>query len=52
MTQLLLKEDCTVTIAHSKSKNLKNLCKQAAIVIAAVGRAQLVKGAVGLNKEQ
>jgi len=44
MTQLLLKEDCTVTIAHSKSKNLKNLCKKADIVIAAVGRAQLVKG--------
>lgn len=44
MTQLLLKEDCTVTIAHSKTKNLKHLCRQAAIVIAAVGRAKLVKG--------
>ncbi len=47
MTQLLLKEDCTVTIAHSKTKNLKHLCRQAAIVIAAVGRAQLVKGELG-----
>jgi len=44
MTQLLLKEDCTVTIAHSKTKNLKHLCRQAAIIIAAIGRAKLVKG--------
>jgi methylenetetrahydrofolate dehydrogenase (NADP+)/methenyltetrahydrofolate cyclohydrolase len=44
MTQLLLKEDCTVTIGHSKTKNLKELCKKADIVVAAVGRANLVKG--------
>jgi len=44
MTQLLLKEDCTVTIAHSRTKNLKHLCRQAAIIIAAIGRAKLVKG--------
>jgi len=44
MAQLLLKEDCTVTIGHSKTKNLKALCKKADIVVAAVGRANLVKG--------
>jgi len=44
MTQLLLKEDCTVTIAHSRTKNLKHLCRQAAIIIVAIGRAKLVKG--------
>jgi len=44
MVQLLLKEDCTVTIGHSKTKNLKELCKKADIVVAAVGRANLVKG--------
>lgn len=44
MAQLLLKEDCTVTIGHSKTKNLKELCKKADIVVAAVGRANLVKG--------
>ncbi|MEY4342244.1 MAG: hypothetical protein RL736_34 [Pseudomonadota bacterium] len=43
MAQLLLKEDCTVTIGHSKTKNLKELCKKADIVVAAVGRANLVK---------
>jgi methylenetetrahydrofolate dehydrogenase (NADP+)/methenyltetrahydrofolate cyclohydrolase len=44
MVQLLLKEDCTVTIGHSKTKNLKELCKKADIVIVAAGRANLVKG--------
>jgi len=44
MTQLLLKEDCTVTIGHSKTKNLKELCRKADIVVAAVGKANLVKG--------
>jgi len=43
MAQLLLKEDCTVAIGHSKTKNLKELCKKADIVVAAVGRANLVK---------
>ena len=42
--QLLLKEDCTVTIGHSKTKNLKELCKKADIVVVAAGRANLVKG--------
>jgi len=43
MAQLLLKENCTVTIAHSKTKNLKEECLKADILIAAVGVANLVK---------
>ena len=43
MTQLLLKENCTVTITHSKTKDLKAECKRADIIIAAVGRPKLVK---------
>ena len=44
MAQLLIKESCTVTIAHSKTKNLPNVCQNADIVIAAVGRAKMIKG--------
>ena len=44
MTQLLLKENCTVTITHSKTKDLKKECLRADIIIAAVGIPQLVKG--------
>jgi len=44
MTQLLLKENCTVTITHSKTKDLKAECLKADIVIAAVGIPELVKG--------
>ncbi len=44
MAQLLLKENCTVTITHSKTKDLKNECKRADIIIAAVGQPKLVKG--------
>ncbi len=44
MTQLLLKENCTVTITHSKTEDLKAECNRADIIIAAVGRAKLVKG--------
>jgi len=44
MTQLLLKENCTVTITHSKTKNLKTECLRADIIIAAVGIPKLVKG--------
>ena len=60
MTQLLLKENCTVTITHSKTKDLKTECLRADIIIAAVGIPKLVKadwvkkGAividVGINK--
>jgi len=62
MTQLLLKENCTVTITHSKTKDLKAECSRADIVIAAVGRPKLVKGDwvkkdavvidVGINKTE
>ena len=44
MAQLLLKENCTVTILHSKTKNLKDECKRADILVAAVGVSQIVKG--------
>ena len=44
MAQLLLKENCTVTITHSKTKDLKAECNRADIIIAAVGRPKLVKG--------
>ena len=44
MAQLLLKESCTVTIAHSKTKDIKEICKNADIVVAAVGRPKMVKG--------
>ncbi len=43
MAQLLLKENCTVTIVHSKTKDLKQECLKADILIAAVGVAKLVK---------
>ena len=43
MAQLLLKENCTVTMAHSRTKNLPEICKQADILIAAVGREKMVK---------
>ncbi len=44
MTQLLLKENCTVTITHSKTKDLKAECLEADILVAAVGIPELVKG--------
>ena len=44
MAQLLLKESCTVTIAHSRTKNIEDICKNADIVVAAVGRSKMVKG--------
>ncbi len=60
MAHLLLQENCTVTIAHSRTKNLSALCQTADILVAAVGRAEMVqhdwvkKGAtvidVGINR--
>ena len=44
MTQLLLKENCTVTITHSKTIDLKAECLEADIIVAAVGIPELVKG--------
>ena len=43
MAQLLLKENCTVTIAHSKTNDLKNVCLKADILVAAVGVPNLIK---------
>jgi methylenetetrahydrofolate dehydrogenase (NADP+)/methenyltetrahydrofolate cyclohydrolase len=44
MAQLLLGENCTVTIAHSRTRDLPSLVRRADIVIAAVGRAEMVRG--------
>ena len=44
MAQLVLGESCTVTIAHSRTKNLADVVKRADIVVAAVGRPQMVPG--------
>ncbi len=44
VAQLLLAENCTVTIAHSKSKDLPGIVRRADLVIAAVGRPEMVKG--------
>ncbi len=44
MAQLLLKEHCTVTVAHSKTQDLPGLLKTADIVVAAVGKPRMVKG--------
>ena len=44
MAQLLLGDSCTVTIAHSRTKDLENVVKRADIVVAAVGRANMVPG--------
>ena len=62
MMQLLLKENCTVTITHSKTKDLKTECLKADILVAAVGIPELVKGDwvkkdttvidVGINKTE
>ena len=62
MAQLLLKENCTVTITHSKTKDLKSECLRADIIVAAVGIPRLVKGDwvkkdcividVGINKTE
>ena len=62
MAQLLLKENCTVTITHSKTKDLKAECLEADIIVAAVGIPELVKADwvkkdaividVGINKTE
>jgi methylenetetrahydrofolate dehydrogenase (NADP+)/methenyltetrahydrofolate cyclohydrolase len=44
LAQLLLAENCTVTIAHSKSRDLKALAQRADILVAAVGRPEIVRG--------
>ena len=62
MAQLLLKENCTVTITHSKTKDLRAECLEADIIVAAVGIPELVKADwikkdaividVGINKTE
>ena len=42
MTQLLLKESCTVTTVHSKTSNIENICKNADILVAAIGRPEFI----------
>jgi methylenetetrahydrofolate dehydrogenase (NADP+) / methenyltetrahydrofolate cyclohydrolase len=44
MAQLLLANDCTVTIAHSRTKDLPAVCREADILVAAVGRPEMVRG--------
>ena len=62
MAQLLIKESCTVTVAHSKTNDLPSVCKNADIIVAAVGRPKMIKGEwikkgaividVGINKTE
>ncbi|MBA4355489.1 MAG: bifunctional methylenetetrahydrofolate dehydrogenase/methenyltetrahydrofolate cyclohydrolase, partial [Novosphingobium sp.] len=44
MAQLLIAQSCTVTVAHSRTKNLPDVVRRADIVVAAVGRPEMVKG--------
>ena len=44
MAQLLLRENCTVTVAHSRTKDLAAVVRQADIVVAAIGRPNMIKG--------
>ena len=44
MAQLLLEADCTVTIAHSRTRDLPAECRRAEILVAAAGRAEMVRG--------
>jgi methylenetetrahydrofolate dehydrogenase (NADP+)/methenyltetrahydrofolate cyclohydrolase len=44
LAQLLLREDCTVTIAHSRTRDLPGVCRRADILIGAVGRPEMIRG--------
>ena len=44
MAQLLLSENCTVTIAHSRTRDLATICRSADILVAAVGRPEMIRG--------
>ena len=44
MAQLLISESCTVTVAHSRTRDLPAMCRSADILVAAVGRPLMVKG--------
>ena len=43
MANLLLQENCTVTIAHSRTENIESVCSQSDIIVAAVGRPEMIK---------
>jgi methylenetetrahydrofolate dehydrogenase (NADP+) / methenyltetrahydrofolate cyclohydrolase len=44
MAQLLLQADCTVTLAHSRTADLPAVCREADILVAAIGRAEMIRG--------
>jgi methylenetetrahydrofolate dehydrogenase (NADP+)/methenyltetrahydrofolate cyclohydrolase len=44
MAQLLIQESCTVTVAHSKTRDLPAVCRRADILVAAVGRPEMIRG--------
>jgi methylenetetrahydrofolate dehydrogenase (NADP+)/methenyltetrahydrofolate cyclohydrolase len=44
MAQLLLGENCTVTVCHSRSRDIPDICRGADILIAAVGRPEMIRG--------
>ena len=44
MALMLLQKHCTVTVAHSRTENLKEICREADVLVAAVGRAEMVRG--------
>ncbi len=44
IAQLLLKQNCTVTMAHSRTRNLPEICRRADILVAAVGKVEMIKG--------
>ena len=44
VAQLLLRENCTVTVAHSRTRNLAELCRRGDILVAAVGRPEMIRG--------
>jgi len=44
MAALLLQQHCTVTVAHSRTRDLAGACRRADILVAAVGRAEMIKG--------
>jgi methylenetetrahydrofolate dehydrogenase (NADP+)/methenyltetrahydrofolate cyclohydrolase len=44
IAQLLLQQNCTVTMAHSRTKNLAEVCRRADILVAAVGKVEMIKG--------
>ena len=44
LAQLLLRENCTVTVAHSRTREIQDLCRNADILVAAVGRPEMIRG--------